>query len=406
MVRDNCSEGHPRNYCRLDPVGLLEAQANEDHRVKFSRRLKWESRPNALSVARAALEASGRRLVDLTVSNPTRAGIPYPEDLLGALTDPRSLRYEPTAVGPAAVREAVAEYYAGHGASVHPDRILLTASTSEAYHYLFKLLADPGDEILVPRPSYPLFDFLAGLELLHPVPYSLRAADPCNLASQRTRVLVTVHPNNPTGEALTASAAASLAERCATLNMALIADEVFLDYHLSGAPLQTLATLDTGNVFVLSGLSKVCGLPQMKLGWMVLAGQADSEVLERLELIADTYLSVSAPAQWASLDWLRRHREIQAPILQRIRTNSDRIAALCEGSAITYQQPKGGWTAVLELPSTVNEEVLVLRLLEEHRVLVQPGYFYDFSRGSRLVLSLLSAPEDLEYGVDRLKAVM
>ncbi len=374
--------------------------------MKYSRRFIWEARPNALWIERKALEAAGRPVVDLTISNPTQAAIPYPADLLASLSDPRALHYEPQATGLFAAREAVAEYYADHGASVHPDQILLTASTSEAYHYLFKLLADPGDEILVPRPSYPLFEYLAGLELLDTVPYPAGSADPCNLATDRTRAVVTVHPNNPTGEYLTALQAQLLASRCAALGIGLISDEVFLDYRLQRGPVQTLANLPRGRVFVLSGLSKVCGLPQMKLGWMVLAGEPQREVREKLELLADTYLSVGAPVQWASIEWLRRRGEMQRPILDRIRTNDQLLSRLLSGSALNYEPPQGGWTAVLELPSALDEEALALRLLRESGILIQPGYFYDFDPAPRMIVSLLTPAADLAWGVERLKAAM
>ncbi|MBY0505768.1 MAG: pyridoxal phosphate-dependent aminotransferase [Bryobacteraceae bacterium] len=363
--------------------------------MKHSRRFSGESRPNALSLARAT---SGRPLLDLTVSNPTQAGIPYPEDLLAALADPRALRYQPSAMGLQPAREAVAAYYASLGAEVHPDQILLTASTSEAYHYLFKLLADPGDEVLIPRPSYPLFEFLAGLELLETVPYPLHAPDPWNLASTRTRALIAVHPNNPTGDFLIRPD--RLAERCAALGIALIADEVFLDYPLTPAQPPTLAALDA---FVLSGLSKICGLPQMKLGWLVMPRSLPAAMRERLELIADTYLSVSAPVQWAAVSWLARRVELQAPILARLRRNSAYLVEAFADSGMVYQPPQAGWTAVLKLPSTTDEEVLALRLIQVYGVLLQPGYFYDFSGDPRVVLSLLTPPEDLAAGVNALK---
>lgn len=374
--------------------------------MRPSSRFRWTLQPNALSQARAVSQASGRRLTDLTISNPTRAGIAYPPDLLQPLADPRALAYEPNANGLLAAREAVAEYYAGHGARVHPDQVLLTASTSEAYHYLFKLLGDPGAEVLVPRPSYPLFEFLAGLELLETTAYPVGCDDPCNLATVRTCALIAVHPNNPTGESVTPRAARFLASRCAALRVALISDEVFLDYPLAATGPATMASLDEGSVFVLSGLSKICGLPQMKLGWMVMAGQPDTRTRERLELIADTYLSVSAPVQWASINWLSRRKELQRPILERIRLNSSLLAQALHGTDIGYQQPQAGWTAVLELPSTIDEEVLVIKLLTESGVLVQPGYFYEYGAGSRLVVSLLSPPEDLASGIEVIKTMV
>lgn len=371
-----------------------------------SRRLRWDPRPNSLSLAKSAALASGRRLIDLTLSNPTQAGIAYPDDLLAALCDRRAMTYQPDAAGLLMTREAVAEYYVGHGAHVHPDQVILTASTSEAYHYLFKLLANPGDEVLIPRPSYPLFDFLAGLELLDTVPYRLSNPDPCNLATDRTRALVTVHPNNPTGTGLTVAQAQSLATRCASLDMAMIADEVFLDYPVAGPIPQTMAQLPDGGPFVLSGLSKVCGLPQMKLGWMVLTGQVEPAVREGLELIADTYLSVSAPIQWAGIEWLRRREEIQSSILNRIAESNLWLRKWTKDHGVGYNPPEAGWTAVLELPSTFDEEVLVMRMLTEYGIVVQPGYFYEFQGLPRLVVSLLTPSHDLEEGMGGLKAVL
>jgi len=371
-----------------------------------SRRLRWDPRPNALSVAKAAALASGRRLIDLTVTNPTQAGIVYPDDLLAALSDRRAMLYQPDAAGILAAREAVAGYYAGHGAQVHPDQVILTASTSEAYHYLFKLLADPGDEVLVPRPSYPLFDFLAGLELLDAVPYRLSDSDPCNLATDRTRALISVHPNNPTGSCLTQQQAKFLSMRCASLHMALVADEVFLDYPVAGPVPQTMAVLEGGSRYIFSGLSKVCGLPQMKLGWIVLSGEVEPALREGLDLIADTYLSVSAPIQWAAIDWLRRRFEIQSSILLRIKGNDLWLRQWAKENGIHYQPPEAGWTAVLELPGTIDEEVLVMRLLTGYGILVQPGYFYEFQGPSRLVVSLLTPTDDLEEGMSGLKSEM
>lgn len=367
--------------------------------MRLSGRFTWQSQPNALALAKAERRAAGLPLIDLTISNPTRAGISYPPDLLQPLVDPRTLTYEPEAFGLPAAREAVAAYYRDHGADVSPERIVLTASTSEAYHYLFQLLADPGDEILIPRPSYPLFEYLAGLDWVSTHAYRLGREMPTDLATNRTRAVVAVHPNNPTGKYLRDGA--EVAARCEALGMAFLVDEVFLDYRLRSGVMGTLAKLDDRTTFVLSGLSKICGLPQMKLGWMVLPARLEAEARDRLELVADTYLSVSAPVQWAAASWLGRRQEVQAAILERLRANLSLLARSFPGIDVEC-----GWTAVVELPSTVDEEVLALRLLQEAGVLVQPGYFYDFDPAPRLVLSLLTPLDDMERGIAAIAAML
>ena len=369
---------------------------DQSDRIVFARRLHWDLTPNTLSQRVAARRASGERLIDLTNSNPTRAGFDFAPDLLAALADRRSLTYEPTAQGLLATRQAVAAYYAGHGAVVDPDDIFLTASTSEAYSYVFKLLADPGDEILVPQPSYPLFDFLAGMESLKVHPYPAQAEDVTPWRVTQTRALVAVHPNNPTGDA----ASRRLASSCAGQGLPLIVDEVFLDYNWNErTQLASFVSETAGTVFVLSGLSKVCGLPQMKLGWIVVAGRTPG-VKERLELVADTYLSASAPVQWAAVQWLAGRHGIQEQIRRRCREN---LAAL-DSSGLRRHAGVGGWTAVVELAEGLDEERLVLDLLEQDGVLVQPGYFYDFPRGAAVVVSLLALPEEFASAIGRLKA--
>jgi alanine-synthesizing transaminase len=355
----------------------------------FSRRLHWDLSPNALSQAVAARRAAGLPITDLTSANPTRAGFTYDAAWLDALRQPAAMTYEPTAQGRRATREAVAAYYGG---AIDPDDIFLTASTSEAYAYLFKLLTDPGDEILTPSPSYPLFEFLATLEQVTVEPYPAGTNDITHWRSERTRAVVAVHPNNPTGQATPRALAAS----CADQGVPLIVDEVFLDYGWH-APLASFA----GEApFVLSGLSKVCALPQMKLGWIVLGGAAPAKraIAERLELITDTYLSVSAPVQFAAVEWLRGRAAIQRQIRQRISANLDVLAA----SGLSVQPGAGGWTAVIHA-GVPDEEPLALQLLREEGVLVQPGYFYGYPVGQALVLSLLTAGDDFRQGVGCLR---
>ena len=349
----------------------------------YSSRLPWHTPANRL----ATLREQHPGYLDLTVSNPTHAGLQYPADLLEALRDPRMLTYEPAAAGLPLAREAVSAYYARRGEQVDPDRILLTASTSEAYSYLFKLFCDPGDEVLVPRPSYPLFGFLAELDAVRVAHYSMFYDGHWTIdqlpVGERTRAVVAVSPNNPTG---------SLADlnRLRTTGLPLIVDEVFADY----AP----RTAMVKDAFYLNGLSKIAGLPQMKLGWIVYPpGHRDA-----LELIADTYLSVSAPVQYAALQWLPQADALREQIRERCRINEAWLRARLRGTALTPLPIDGGWTMPVEIPQIRSEEDVVCDLLEEQQVLVQPGYFYDFPREAYVVISLLTQPDILEEGVRRI----
>lgn len=365
----------------------------------FSSRLRWDLEPNALARLLARKRAGGVRILDLTESNPTAAGIPYPaEEILSALADDRSLVYEPSPRGLPAAREAVARYYTQRGLAVSPDRILLTASTSEAYAYVFKLLADPGDEILVPRPSYPLFEYLASLEGLRTAQYPLVYHDGWFLdrdamaaaVTPRTRAIVLVNPNNPTGSFLRREELDWL-ER---MNLPLVCDEVFADYTFGpdAARVETLVNVE--RTFCLSGLSKVAGLPQMKLGWIV-AGPA---AMEGLELIADTYLSAGTPVQHALGRLLAAGEPVRAAITARVRENLSVLRKTFEPLAV-----EGGWYATLRVPRIRGEEEWALELLDRHNVLVQPGFFYDFGQEAFLVLSLLPPRETFRAGVERLK---
>jgi alanine-synthesizing transaminase len=360
--------------------------------------------------------AAGAPILDLTESNPTAAGFAYPSDaILSALADPRLLHYEPAAAGMPAARAAVSEYYSGAmGSDVRPDRILLTASTSEAYAFIFKLLADSGDEVLVPSPSYPLFDYLAALDSVRVVQYPLVYHVSWNIdfgalarsITSRSRAIVLVNPNNPTGSFLKQSELGPLLALCREHKLALISDEVFADYALDDrAPplceksglVRSLAEVDDVLTFCLSGLSKVAGLPQLKLGWIVTGGPpGDRETaFGRLELIADTYLSVGAPVQWAAPALLGLRGELQRQILGRVRANRAFLASqIGPTSPWNLLSTEGGWYAVLEAPRIHSEEGWVLNLLTEDGVLVQPGFFFDFEREAFLVISLLT-PEDV-----------
>lgn len=340
-------------------------------------------------------------MLDLTESNPTRAGIVYESDvILEALRNRESLGYEPAALGLRKAREAVAGYYG----NLQPDQVLLTASTSEAYSFLFKLLCDPGDEVLVPRPSYPLFDFLARLECVEPRQYSLRYhegwwIDPESVERQitdRTRAIVVVNPNNPTGSYLKRHDLECL-ERW---GITLISDEVFSDYGFEEDPdrVPLVAARARVPAFSLNGFSKLLGLPQMKLGWIV---GNDAESMRKLEFVADTYLSVSGPVQHAAAAWLGLRERFHGQMMARLRANLVALRRMLEPLRV-----EGGWCAIVPLPRTLSEEEWVLRLLEEEGVLVQPGYFYDFESEAFAVVSLLAEPSVFEEGLARMKRRM
>jgi aspartate/methionine/tyrosine aminotransferase len=374
-------------------------------------------RPNRLALVRKSLENQGIPLLDLTGSNPTRAGLAYPPDLLAPLADPRGLAYAPDPRGLDTAREAVARELARHGATVPADRIVLTASTSEAYAFLFKRLCQPGDEVLVPVPSYPLFELLSRLEGVHAVPYPLDAHggwtyDAGAIAARitpRTRAVVIVSPNNPTGTVVTEAEAGALSTLCADRGLVLIADEVFADYRQPGAPGPACILADTPGLAVsLGGLSKAVGLPQLKLAWMAVGGPADlaEPFVDGLELIADTFLSVGTPVQAALSELLDRGRVVREQIRERLAHN---LAALRRHLAATPEiqllEPSGGWTAVMRVPATRSEEALALELLERHHVVVQPGYFYDFPTEAWLVVSLLVEPGVFARGVEAIVSV-
>jgi aspartate/methionine/tyrosine aminotransferase len=348
--------------------------------MKFSSRLPHGLRKNEL----AEILAGKRRILDLTESNPTHAGIVYPKEFAS---------YEPEPFGLRSARETIAREF---GASV--DRVVLTASTSEAYSWLFKLFCDPGDEVLVPRPSYPLFDYLAALESVKVRHYNLfydhgwfidfhtmRQA-----INERTRAIVLVNPNNPTGHFLKRHEL----EELVSFGLPIISDEVFRDYVLDASPdsVRTLQGVEDALVFTLNGLSKTVGLPQMKLAWMIASGPAD-EALARLELIADTYLSVGSPVQLALPELLEMRGSVQRQIMERTQSN----LAFLRQSTLRVLNVEGGWYAIV-----VRDEDAVVALLRDHNVLVQPGYFYDFEQSGYVVLSLLTPPDIFREGIARL----
>jgi alanine-synthesizing transaminase len=379
----------------------------------LSTRTTWDLRPNRLSRILAGKKRAGASLLDLTESNPTRVGIPYPEDVLAPLADPAGRVYDPAPLGLPAARAAAAGDFARRGVLLGPERVVLTASTSEAYAFLFKLLGDPGDEVLVPRPGYPLFDFLAGLEGVRPRAYDLERDGGWRLdvdsvrgaLTPRTRAVVVVSPGNPTGAYLKVDERRALEALAAERGLALVSDEVFFDFPFADDPRRTTLAHDgPALAFTLGGLSKSCALPQLKLAWIAVTGpeREREKAMERLEVVADTYLSVSTPVQRALPALLARREERQGPLRARLEEN---LGALRErvgpASPATLLEPEGGWYGVLQVPATRTEEERVVRLLETRDVLVHPGYFFDFPREAYLVMSLLPAPAVFAEAIDR-----
>ena len=381
----------------------------------FSSRFHWDFRPNRLTELLAAKRREGAAVLDLTESNPTHAGFLYPPEMMRAFDDPRAIDYQPAPAGSLDAREAVAAYYAARGCPVEATRILLTASTSEAYAYLFKLLANAGDNVLAPRPSYPLFDYLANMESLEVRQYPLVyqggwAIDLEGLGAaitERTRAVVVVHPNNPTGSFVKRAELDALAGLCRERSLALISDEVFSDYafapdHNRAA---SLAGVTDCLAFSMSGLSKIAGLPQMKLGWIVVSGPTAlrTEAFEKLEWIADTYLSVSTPVQCAAGALLEAGEQVQMQIRERCATHLSVAREALAGSAANILAVEGGWYITVQVPRVRSEEEWSLELLAREDVLVQPGFFYDFPSEAYLVVSLLTAPGIFREGIARLR---
>ena len=382
----------------------------------ISSRLPKNLEPNAVARALAS-RRHGRPVIDLTASNPTSAGFAYPDELLQPLANPRALAYEPQALGLWSARAAVAADFRRRGIVISADRVALTSSTSEAYALLFKLLCDAGDAVLVPQPSYPLFEHLTQLECVTAVAYSLdyhgtwrvdidsirRAAT--SVPNGRVKAIMVVSPNNPTGSFLHRDDLTAISELAATHRWAIIGDEVFADYPLDAAP-GAAAVLPGAEVltFSLGGLSKSCGLPQLKLGWIGVGGPTAlvDQALAAYEVIADTYLSVSTAVQAAAAELIEQGAAVRAQILQRVRRNLDALRAAVEAyPSVGVLRVEGGWTAVLQVPQLRSEESLVLELLEHDDVLVHPGYFFDFSREAFLVVSLLVEPAAFDRAIAR-----
>jgi alanine-synthesizing transaminase len=379
----------------------------------FSKRTNWKLTPNRFTEAERELRAAGREVLDLTLCNPTRAELHYDSDaILQALNNPKAMDYDPQPKGLLSAREAVANYYRKQHDDVDPESILLTTSTSEGYSYVFRLLCNPDDEILVLKPSYPLFDFLADLQDVKLVPYPLIYDHGWQIdfpslskaVSDRTRAVVAVHPNNPTGSFVSNAERQKLNQFCRQHNLSLIADEVFLDYAHDGAPRPSFAANQDVLTFTLSGLSKISGLPQMKVAWIVSSGPTDkvTAALGRLEIIADTYLSMNAPIQLATPVLLEQGKSIQPLLLDRLRTNLAELdRQLTLQKTCQRLQLEGGWYALLRVPVTQSDEDLAIELLREVSVLVHPGHFYDFPSDGYLITSLITPPKDFRAGVER-----
>ena len=382
----------------------------------FADRTSWNLTTNRLADALARHRATGKPLLDLTVSNPTECGFAYDNDaILRALSNPAATIYQPEPRGLATARRAVAEYYAARGCDVPAEDILLTTSTSEAYSFVFRLLCNPGDELLIPAPSYPLFDFLADIQDVKLIRYPLfydhgweidfhaleRAITP------RTRGVIVVHPNNPTGHYTNSGAMNRLNEICSPNNMAIIADEVFLDFALTQQLHPSFAANREALTFTMSGLSKMAGLPQMKAAWLVTSGreQWKSEACARLEVIADAYLSMNAPIQLAVPSFLQQRHAFQQQLIARMRGNlcelDRQIAAQKSCSRLKVE---GGWYVVLRVPATRPDEELAVDLLESSGVYVHPGHFYDFPSDGYLIASLITPEHDFAEGIRRLLA--
>ena len=383
----------------------------------FARRTSWDLTTNRYTEALDAHRRAGGELLDLTASNPTTVGLKYQEEeLLRALANRDALRYEPQPKGLLVAREAISGYYAERGSPINPDELLLTTSTSEAYSFVFRLLCDPEDAVLVPTPSYPLFDFLAQIQDVKLVPYELVydhgwQIDFTSLtrALQRgdahCRAVLVVHPNNPTGSYVKPQEAEQLNRICAENGLAIVADEVFLDYSLSDQKPLTFSASDAALTFALSGLSKISALPQMKVAWIAVSGPPalQSDALARLEVIADTYLSMNAPVQLAVPTMLEERRTIQSQLMQRIRTNLQELDSQLAQQKLCHRlDVEGGWYAILRVPVTGSDEDLAIALLREKGVLVQPGHFYDFAADGHLVVSLITPADTFRTGIMRL----
>ena len=378
--------------------------------MRFSQRTDWDTREIALARAHRLRAEAGLPIADLTASNPTRCGFTYDPSLLTALADPRALDYNPQPRGLVQAREAGCSYYADHGVSLQPEQIVLATSTSEAYSFLFRLLCDPGNEIVLNQPGYPLFDFLAVLDdvrlkaasLVYDQGWQIDPEAVRRAITPQTRAIVLVHPNNPTGHYTKPWEAEALAQLCLEFDLSLIVDEVFLDYALAREAKSFASGLEGVPVYVVSGMSKIAGLPQMKAAWIVATGPQATPALDRLEVVADTFLSMNAPVQWALPVWMEGREPIQRQIRERVAANlSELDRQLASLPAVSRLMVEGGWYAVLRIPALEPDEQTVLALLDRG-VWLHPGYFFGMPGSGWLVLSLLGPEAEFSAGAARL----
>lgn len=378
----------------------------------FASRTNWNLKPNHLAEALESHKSSGRRLLDLSASNPTECGFRYDAPaIMRSLCVPASLQYRPDPKGLKSARQAVSDYYAEHGERVAVDDLILTASTSEAYSFVFRLLCNPGDELLIPTPGYPLFDFLADVNDVKLMRYPLFYDHGWHIdvhalkqaLTPRTRGIIVVHPNNPTGHFTRSEETAQLNQICSANQLAIIADEVFFDFSLD-APQKSFVANPGALTFTMSGISKISGLPQMKFAWLAVSGPEGTkrEALARLEMIADTYLSLNAPIQLAAPVLLQQRKQFQQQLMARVRANVVELdSQLGEKQHVSRLMVEGGWYAVLRIPATRPDEELAIELLQKHDVYVHPGHFYDFPGDGYLILSLITPTQDFSEGLRR-----
>jgi alanine-synthesizing transaminase len=403
-------------------TGLCNREAGQEHALShepdithlmFASRTDWNLQPNRLAEALERHKSSNRRLLDLSASNPTACGFKYDAPaIMRSLCSPASLQYHPDPKGLQSARQAVSDYYSTHDERVSVNDLILTASTSEAYSFIFRLLCNPGDELLIPTPGYPLFDFLADVNDVKLTPYPLFYDQGWHIDTHalkqaitpRTRGTIVVHPNNPTGHFTKPEEIAQLNQICSTSGMAMIADEVFLDFSL-GAPQKSFVANTGALTFAMSGVSKISGLPQMKFAWLAVSGPEEMkrEALARLEMIADTYLSLNAPIQLAAPVLLQQRERFQQQLMARVRSNIVELDSQLAGKDhVSRLAVEGGWYAVLRIPASRADEELALELLEKHDVYLHPGHFYDFPGEGYLVVSLITPADDFREGLRRL----
>ncbi len=380
----------------------------------FADRTNWNLKSNRLSEALAKHRAANRPLLDLTVSNPTECGFVYdPGSILQALANPGSLSYDPEPKGLLSAREGIVEYYSAHDVVLPLENVILTTSTSEAYSFTFRVLCNPGDEVLIPEPSYPLFSFLADIHdikltsypLLYDHGWQIDFHSLQQTITPRTRGVIVVNPNNPTGHFCKAGEMEKLNEICSSRHIAIIADEVFLDFHLEARRPSSFAANDTSLTFTMSGLSKIAGLPQMKIAWLITSGPEalKTQALSRLEVIADTFLSMNTPVQLAIPRFLELRHGFQNQLMTRVRRNLAKLdAQLAAQSSCSRLEVEGGWYAALRVPVTRSDEDLAIELLSTQEIYVHPGHFYDFPADGYLIVSLITPAEDFDEGIKRL----